>query len=69
MTEARATLVEGPVGRHLRSLTIPMIWGIAAIMSLNIVDTWFVAQLGEQQLAAISFTFPVKSYAIKKFPL
>lgn len=59
MTEARATLVEGPVGRHLRSLTIPMIWGIAAIMSLNIVDTWFVAQLGEQQLAAISFTFPV----------
>lgn len=36
-----------------------MIWGIAAIMSLNIVDTWFVAQLGEQQLAAISFTFPV----------
>jgi putative MATE family efflux protein len=36
-----------------------MIWGIAAIMSLNIVDTWFVAQLSESHLAAISFTFPV----------
>ena len=36
-----------------------MIWGIAAVMSLNIVDTWFVAQLGERHLAAISFTFPV----------
>lgn len=59
MTEARATLVEGPVGQHLKSLTIPMIWGIAALMSFNIVDTWFVAQLGERHLAAISFTFPV----------
>ncbi len=59
MAEARATLVEGSVGRHLRSLTVPMIWGIAAIMSLNIVDTWFVAQIGERHLAAISFTFPV----------
>ena len=59
MTESQARLVKGPVGSHLKSLTIPMIWGIAAIMSLNIVDTWFVAQLSERHLAAISFTFPL----------
>jgi len=59
MAPSAATLTEGPVGRQLISLTVPMIWGIAALMSLNIVDTWFVAQLGEKELAAMSFTFPV----------
>jgi len=64
MTDSQARLITGPVGGHLRSLTIPMIWGIAAIMSLNIVDTWFVAQLSERHLAAISFTFPVIMFLI-----
>jgi len=59
MATPRATLTEGPVRGHLVSLTVPMIWGIAAVMSLSIVDTWFVAQLGEAELAAMSFTFPV----------
>lgn len=59
MTSSRATLTEGPVRGHLVSLTMPMVWGIAAMMSLNLVDTWFVAQLGERELAAMSFTFPV----------
>jgi len=40
-------------------MTLPMIWGILALMSFNIVDTWFVAQLGGRELAAMSFTFPV----------
>jgi putative MATE family efflux protein len=40
-------------------MTLPMIWGILAIMSFNVVDTWFVAQLGATELAAMSFTFPV----------
>lgn len=59
MSTPAATLTEGPVRGHLVALTVPMIWGIAAMMSLNIVDTWFVAQLGERELAAMSFTFPV----------
>lgn len=59
MSSPRATLTEGPVRGHLINLTVPMIWGIAAVMSLNVVDTWFVAQLGERELAAMSFTFPV----------
>jgi len=47
------------VREHLVALTIPMIWGILAMMMFNIADTWFVAKLGEVQLAAMSFTFPV----------
>ena len=40
-------------------MTLPMVWGILALMSFNVVDTWFVAQLGGRELAAMSFTFPV----------
>ena len=40
-------------------MTLPMIAGIFAMMTFSIADTWFVAQLGTEALAAISFTFPV----------
>ncbi|MDX1432764.1 MAG: MATE family efflux transporter [Gammaproteobacteria bacterium] len=59
MTSSRARLVEGPVGAHLVSMTAPMIWAVLAIMMFNATDTWFVAQLGAEPLAAMSFTFPV----------
>jgi len=59
MTSSRARLVEGPVGAHLVSMTVPMIWAVLAIMLFNATDTWFVAQLGAEPLAAMSFTFPV----------
>lgn len=54
-----ATLTEGPVAGQLRSLALPMVWGLMATMSFNVVDTFYVAQLGNQPLAAMSFTFPV----------
>jgi len=38
---------------------VPMTWGLASLISKNLVDTYFVAQLGTEQLSAISFTFPV----------
>lgn len=40
-------------------MTFPMIGGILAIMSMNIVDTFYIAQLGTEPLAAMSFTMPV----------
>jgi putative MATE family efflux protein len=52
-------LTEGSVGRQLTRLTLPMIWGIFAIVAFNLVDTYFVGQLGTAPLAAMSFTFPV----------
>lgn len=53
------TLIEGDVGKHLRDMAMPMVWGLLATMSFNAVDTLFVAQLGHEPLAAMSFTFPV----------
>jgi putative MATE family efflux protein len=60
MTQAlNAILTEGSVSRQLRVMAIPMVWGLMATMSLNLVDTFFIAQLGRAPLAALSFTFPV----------
>ena len=47
----RPKLTEGPVGQRLRELTIPTFWGVFAMMSFNIVDTWFVGQLGTREEA------------------
>ena len=52
-------LTEGSVTKQLLALTIPMVWGVFAIIAFNLVDTYFVGQLGTAQLAAMSFTFPV----------
>ncbi len=59
MRSSHARLIEGPVAGHLVSMTVPMVWAVLAIMLFNATDTWFVAQLGAQPLAAMSFTFPV----------
>jgi putative MATE family efflux protein len=56
---AKARLTEGPVGDHLRRLTLPMAWGIFAIIAINLVDTFFIGQLGPAPLAAMGFLFPV----------
>lgn len=56
---ARGRLTEGPVRGHLVSMSLPMIGGLFAIISFNVVDTLFVAQLGTVPLAAMTFTFPV----------
>lgn len=52
-------LTEGPVGTILLKLTIPMVLGIISVIIFNLVDTYFVSQLGTTQLAAMTFTFPV----------
>lgn len=52
-------LTQGPVWRKLAGLTLPMIFGIMAVISVSLVDTYFVGLLGTEELAALSFTFPV----------
>ncbi|MDE0043872.1 MAG: MATE family efflux transporter, partial [Candidatus Poribacteria bacterium] len=54
-----ARLLKGSVGKTLVSLAIPMGLGLAAIFLFNIVDTFYVGQLGAKPLAAMGFTFPV----------
>lgn len=55
----QATLTEGRVSAQLKSLALPLVWGLMATMSLNAIETFFVAQLGREPLAALSFTFPI----------
>ena len=52
-------LVSGSIPRHLVSQALPMVIGVAAIMSIGLVDAYFIGQLGSDALAAISFIFPV----------
>ncbi len=52
-------LTQGPIGKSIRSLMLPMLMGMVALFSYTIADTYFVGQLGTLELAAISFTFPI----------
>lgn len=52
-------LTSGSVHRQLAKLTAYMAIGAVASMTFQVVDTYFVAQLGTEELAAMAFTFPV----------
>ncbi|CBL45719.1 MatE efflux family protein [gamma proteobacterium HdN1] len=56
---ARPSMLDGPIAPILLRMTGPVVLGILLILLFNVVDTWFVGLLGTQELAAISFTFPV----------
>lgn len=56
---ASARLTQGPVDKTLITLSRHMALGIVSIILFNVVDTFYVGQLGAKELAAISFTFPV----------
>jgi len=53
-----AKLTHGSIAGHLVRQTTPIMFGVAAIMSIGLVDAYFVGQLGADELAAISFIFP-----------
>jgi len=53
-----AALTEGNIGKTLLGMTIPMVIGIIGMVISNLVDTFFIGQLGSKELAAMSFTFP-----------
>lgn len=52
-------LTQGPISTHLWNMTLPMIIGIFSIIAFNVADTYFIAKLGTEYLAAFSYTFPV----------
>ncbi len=56
----KGDLTNGPIKAHLIRLTIPMIWGLFAVIFVQLVDVYFISLLGDTTiLAGISFTFPV----------
>ncbi|MCV6598886.1 MAG: MATE family efflux transporter [Alphaproteobacteria bacterium] len=60
-------LTEGSIRKHLFNLSYPMALGIMALMTFNLVDTFFISFLGEEALAAIGFTFPIVMIMIGTF--
>jgi MATE family, multidrug efflux pump len=59
MAEAEARLAQGPVGRHLVLMTVPVLFGIFMMMLQTFIDAWFIGQVGDRELAALGFAFPV----------
>ena len=59
MKRSRTRLTDEPVVKTLVLLTLPMVVGIVGMVAFNLVDTFFVGRLGTEELAAMSFTFPV----------
>jgi putative MATE family efflux protein len=59
MNSPKAKLAEGPVGRHLVHMTVPILFGITTMMAQSIIDAWFLGKVGDRALAAFSFGFPI----------
>jgi len=59
MESRAAKLTQGPVGRHLVDMTLPMLLGIATMMAQSFIDTWFLGKVGDRALAGYSFGFPI----------
>lgn len=57
MTKAQYT--EGKVSKILLKYSIPMYFGILSAIAFNLVDTYFLSLLGTNELAAITYTFPI----------
>lgn len=52
-------LTEGPVGRHLVNMTVPVLLGILTMMGQGLIDAWFLGRVGDRALAAFAFSFPI----------
>lgn len=59
MAQAEARLAQGPVGRHLVNMTVPVMFGIFTMMFQTFVDAWFIGRVGVRELAALGFAFPI----------
>ncbi len=55
----KPNLTSDPIARLLFKMTLPVMGGIVALMLFNLVDAYFIARLGTEALAAVTFTFPV----------
>lgn len=58
-SKAKPSLTNDEIKPTLIAMTVPMLLGMLTLMTFNLVDTFFISMLGTEQLAAISFTFPV----------
>lgn len=57
-------LADQSLARALFSMTWPMLFGVVALMSFQLVDSIFISMLGMQPLAALGFTLPLQQLLI-----
>ena len=56
---SKRDLTTGSIPGNLIRLSLPMMLGIISMVAFNLIDTYFVGKLGEKELAALTFTFPI----------
>ncbi|WP_427983260.1 MATE family efflux transporter [Agarivorans sp.] len=59
MEQQRRQLLDAPITPLIIRKASPSLVGIFSIIFFNLVDTFFVAMLGTDALAGVSFTFPI----------
>jgi len=59
MSQNTAKLTQGPIASTIVKMALPMMAALAGMFVFNLTDTFFIGQLGKDQLAALTFTFPV----------
>lgn len=63
-TQAENKMGTMPVNKLLISMSLPMIISMLVQAMYNIIDSIFVAQIGEEALTAVSMAFPVQNLMI-----
>lgn len=58
MSKNKPNLTKDPILPTLAKLTWPMIFGMLGSVLFNLADTYFLGQVGVNELAAMEFTFP-----------
>ncbi len=53
-----------PVGKLLLNMSLPIVFSMLVLALYNIVDSIFVARLGEDALAAVGLVFPIQNLII-----
>ena len=56
---ATATLTEGPLPQHIRSIALPLSIGFFFNTMYNVVDSFYAGQVSTAALAAMALSFPV----------
>lgn len=59
MASSHARLTQGSVSRHLVDMTVPVLFGIFTMMAQAFADAWFIGRVGDRELAALAFAFPI----------
>ena len=60
----KKSLTEGPIGRTLLRLSIPIILGNLLQTGYQLTDAFWVGRLGADAVAAVSVSFPITFFVI-----